>query len=367
MGFYVRKSIKAGPFRFNLSKSGIGVSAGVPGFRVGTGPRGNYVNLSTGVLQYRTATRSPRDRQPGPHHPQPAWSASPVLFEDVTGAQVEELLPTGGGDIVEQLNTAARRRAFAWPVTIAVLVIGLLVLPWGAILWALAAPFLWWLFQYEKSRNAVVVFYDVNDEPAEWYELMCQALGGLQNAGGLWRVVQSGEVVTTRQHKTNAGASNLVKRIPARAHRNGPKTLATNVVVPTIEADKTSLHFLPDRILVREGRVYTDISYDVLSAYATARRFIERRGSVPRDGERVGQTWQYVNVKGGPDRRYSNNPVLPIMLYEEVTLTTPHGFRWELQSSLRAESKHLADLLVYRRQHPALSTKPNSTGLEDKG
>jgi hypothetical protein len=27
MPFYIRKSIKAGPFRFNLSKSGIGVSA----------------------------------------------------------------------------------------------------------------------------------------------------------------------------------------------------------------------------------------------------------------------------------------------------------------------------------------------------
>lgn len=26
VGFYVRKSIKAGPFRFNLSKSGLGIS-----------------------------------------------------------------------------------------------------------------------------------------------------------------------------------------------------------------------------------------------------------------------------------------------------------------------------------------------------
>jgi hypothetical protein len=26
-------------------KSGLGVSAGVPGFRVGTGPRGNYVHM----------------------------------------------------------------------------------------------------------------------------------------------------------------------------------------------------------------------------------------------------------------------------------------------------------------------------------
>jgi hypothetical protein len=49
-GVYLRSSLKAGPFRFNLSKSGIGVSAGVPGFRVGTGPRGNYVRIGRGGL-----------------------------------------------------------------------------------------------------------------------------------------------------------------------------------------------------------------------------------------------------------------------------------------------------------------------------
>lgn len=34
MGFCFRKSVKIGPFRLNASKSGIGVSAGVKGFRV---------------------------------------------------------------------------------------------------------------------------------------------------------------------------------------------------------------------------------------------------------------------------------------------------------------------------------------------
>jgi hypothetical protein len=53
MGVYVRKSVRAGPFRFNLSKSGVGVSAGFPGFRVGTGPRGNYVRAGKGGIYYR--------------------------------------------------------------------------------------------------------------------------------------------------------------------------------------------------------------------------------------------------------------------------------------------------------------------------
>jgi len=36
MGFYLRKSLRVGPLRFNLSKSGIGLSAGIKGFRIGT-------------------------------------------------------------------------------------------------------------------------------------------------------------------------------------------------------------------------------------------------------------------------------------------------------------------------------------------
>ena len=40
MGFYYRKSVNLGPFRVNLSKSGLGYSVGGRGFRVGTTARG---------------------------------------------------------------------------------------------------------------------------------------------------------------------------------------------------------------------------------------------------------------------------------------------------------------------------------------
>ncbi len=35
MGFYFRKSVNLGPFRVNLSKSGVGYSVGAGGFRTG--------------------------------------------------------------------------------------------------------------------------------------------------------------------------------------------------------------------------------------------------------------------------------------------------------------------------------------------
>ncbi len=54
MGFYLRKSFRAGPVRFNLSKSGFGASFGVTGARLGVSSRGRaYVHGGRGGLYYR--------------------------------------------------------------------------------------------------------------------------------------------------------------------------------------------------------------------------------------------------------------------------------------------------------------------------
>jgi hypothetical protein len=53
MGWYLRKSLKLGPLRFNLSKSGIGTSIGVKGLRVGTGPKGPYLHGGREGLYFR--------------------------------------------------------------------------------------------------------------------------------------------------------------------------------------------------------------------------------------------------------------------------------------------------------------------------
>ena len=54
MGFYLRKSFRAGPIRFNLSKRGIGASVGVTGARIGMSSEGRaYVHGGRGGLYYR--------------------------------------------------------------------------------------------------------------------------------------------------------------------------------------------------------------------------------------------------------------------------------------------------------------------------
>lgn len=53
MGIYFRKSIKVGPFRINLSKSGVGVSTGVKGARVSVNKKGVTVNAGAKGIYYR--------------------------------------------------------------------------------------------------------------------------------------------------------------------------------------------------------------------------------------------------------------------------------------------------------------------------
>lgn len=66
MGLSFAKSVKFGAVRFNFSGGGIGVSVGVPGLRIGTGPRGAYIGGGMGGFRYRKSlgTNSPPSRVP---------------------------------------------------------------------------------------------------------------------------------------------------------------------------------------------------------------------------------------------------------------------------------------------------------------
>ena len=92
MGFYLRKSFRAGPIRFNLSKSGIGVSAGVTGARLGVSSSGRaYVHGGRGGLYYRKSFGGGGGRGGGSGGgaraggESPIWSA-PLELTEETGA-----------------------------------------------------------------------------------------------------------------------------------------------------------------------------------------------------------------------------------------------------------------------------------------
>jgi hypothetical protein len=63
MPAYLRKAFTFGPFRLNLSKSGLGLSFGVTGLRIGTGPKGPYIHAGRGGLYFRKSLKDIQENQ----------------------------------------------------------------------------------------------------------------------------------------------------------------------------------------------------------------------------------------------------------------------------------------------------------------
>src|SRR2546423_2659241 len=101
MSFFLRKSLRFGPVRFNFSKSGIGVSAGVKGLRIGTGPRGNYVYAGREGIYYRKTLGRPRVR-PTPQATVPALS--PPALDTVGPADATLLADESAAGLLAELN-----------------------------------------------------------------------------------------------------------------------------------------------------------------------------------------------------------------------------------------------------------------------
>ncbi len=203
----------------------------------------------------------------------------------------------------------------------------------GMVLLIVGVPAIVWLGLQDRAHRSVVVFYDVNDAPAQRFQAPVDAMHTLASCQRLWFVSAAGQVQTTHQWKANSGAGTIISRKVTRSTMSPPRHLVTDIAVPTLTAGRTSLHLLPDRVLLRDGRRYAEVPYPALLAGAEPQRFIEN-GPVPSDAQQVDTTWRFVNRNGAPDRRYNNNRQLPVMLYGRLTLTTQQGLHLVFDASV---------------------------------
>ena len=124
--------------------------------------------------------------------------------------------------------------------------------------------------------------------------------------------------------KRNAGAAHLVNRKNAGLDYSLPKVLRSNVTPPAITLSSIVFFFLPDVVLVKQGGHFGAIGYDDLHIRNQTSHFIEDRTPVA-DAQIVGRTWKHPNKDGGPDRRFRDNRLLPICLYDEMHLSSASG------------------------------------------
>jgi len=331
MPFYLRKAISVGPFRFNLSKSGVGVSAGFKGFRLGNGPRGNYVHMGRSGLYYRaTLPSSSHVSIPSSNTNQPETTPDVVNFHEIESVEASQIVDSTSADLVAEMNAKRKSvRLWPWMLGIVLLLSSQVPSPWGMFILPLGLALVIWIYFRDKLRKTTVLMYDLDEAAEANLRALHDAFEKIVQCSKVWHVSGQGDIT---DRKRNAGASAAISRNSIRPKNGKVPFIVTNVPVPTFSVGKQTLCFFPDKLIVLESNGVGAISYSSLSINVDETRFVES-GSVPHDAQIVGQTWKYLNKSGAPDKRFKDNRQFPIALYEDLEFRCESGLNERVQIS----------------------------------
>jgi hypothetical protein len=270
MGFYFRKALNFGPFRLNLSRSGVGVSVGVKGARIGVSPRGQtYIHAGRGGFYYRQ-TLSPGLTHPRTTTPPPGTtpqSSLPVVSSpasDLGDNPSDALLPSDA--VLDELNRIhARYQAF--PIATVIVVLGLLALiaTFGSdatiypvlrvatviVACLLGASIALYAWRLDGTEGATVMHFDLAGGADRRFATFLEKFASFSSCERIW-CIKTQE--STDDWKRSAGATTPVSRDNAVACLSVPPHVQTNIEAPTLRAGVHTLYFFPDGSWSTTGR-----------------------------------------------------------------------------------------------------------------
>lgn len=353
MGFYIKRAFTIGPFRINLSKSGVGVSVGMRGFRVGTGPRGAYVHMGRDGIYYRKSLPGFIDaitpEKLKKEDATEAEAAEPSVPDDMTvyeSSDVQFMQDSSSAALLEELREQ-NNKVTRWPYVagfslIAVVAASLLLLPIAificpiGLLAGAAVTFL--AYQRDQVEKSVILFYDLDEAAEAAYNKLYKGFGDLSASNQIWHVHAVGDVVAEEGEKEQPVASAELLRTPIRPAMKSPPFIETNIAVPALPVGRQTLYFFPDRVLIYDGKSVGAIRYPDLNLKEFPFTVLED-GPVAPDAEVVGEQYKAVNKDGTPDQRYADNVKLPEVEYAKVHLTSTAGLNELLVASKRGTSE----------------------------
>lgn len=327
MGLKFRKSINlGGGFRINLSKSGVGYSWGIPGYRITKTANGRtrktYSIPGTGISYVDEKGRR-KNVQNEKRQYNPSLSVSTMdNVQNIESAPIEEFQNVEYRELTEKISQTIKLNTVSNILLCCILLIGmppLFILPLAGVIIK--------IILYTKGK--INLEYTLEEDIEYRYKEKMQQWLYLNNCNKVWQDIQFSNVTNK---KINAGASTNIKRIPFKFTRKTPFYLSMNVETVQMVLKQEKLILLPDKILIIRGSKVGAVNYNSVSIKISDIRFIESMG-VPKDAQIIDYTWQFVNKNGSPDRRYKNNRKLPVCLYSQINITSPEGLNVELQCS----------------------------------
>jgi len=292
MAWYLRKSVSLGPVRFNLSKSGIGTSVGVTGFRVGIRPNGSsYVHAGRHGIYYREELGKGKKRTIEGINEKEFYSLqSPTEIFESTSSQ--KLISSSRKELLAKLNKSYKSIRLDY-ICAVLFFIGSLYLysvnhVYGVVLAVVGLTATIFTILWESKRRTVEINYEFDSNDSRKYEKKIQAFNSLASNNKIWAMIDSRNIYS-HESKLNAGAGSLINRTNAKLGEGKPPWVKTNINVPTINAKGITLYLMPDGMLVYDNKGVGFVEYDELEFDYDTSNFIENE-RVPRDSEVLYQT-----------------------------------------------------------------------------
>lgn len=331
MGFRFRKSFGGKYFKVNISKSGIGYSYGIPGYRktkLANGRTRTTTSIPGTGISYVTETKGKKINQKNNNN---NFKTNNVVETNTLNDidNVDECLYENSSH--EEFIQALKKARNYWSYSITLIVLGIIFLfsaifPF-AILMIIGGIY---LYRYFAQNLKVNVEYNIEDEVTS-YKSFKEVWLNINNCKTLWEIT-SEETVLNR--KTNAGAARNVDRKTTKFEEEKlPYLNIGEEKVLKLKLRKKEILFLKDKLLIIEKTKIAGVDYKDLCLEFSSQRFIES-SSVPKDATIVDYTWTYVNKNGQPDKRYSNNRKIPVCMYGKINIFDINkSFNIELQMS----------------------------------
>lgn len=180
------------------------------------------------------------------------------------------------------------------------------------------------LYSNDKRRKSIFITYELDEIVHDLQKDLLTAFKQFSNSNKKWQIVNAQR---TSDAKYSAGANVTVDRKEIKelsSHKLPSPFFETNIKIPFIGLQNTELYFLPDRLLLKRNNKFAAVQYSNLNIDILPVSFREYSG-VPSDATVADYTYKYVNKSGGADRRFSNNPRIPICAYTEYHFSSDEG------------------------------------------
>ncbi len=323
MGFRYRKSFNlGGGVRINISKSGVGYSWGVKGYRITKTAKGNTRRTATipgtGISFVDETGKNKSDRthlDKSKQYNQPIDS-NHYDTEEIVNTSADNMASEGLEDILAAARKTMKINKMA---TIGIIISLLISVNYIYFILPLLGCII--LKIYVKTAGLIDLDYIIDDDQQETVNNRIEPMLKVTESNKVWRVIQSSKVI---DKKYSGGASNTVNKIVCKSSKETPFPFRSNIQAATFKIRGEILIFLPDKLFVIQKNKVGALNYADIQITKHMTRFMES-DKLPSDAQVVGKTWKYVNKSGGPDKRFKNNPELPICLYGEICLKSESG------------------------------------------